>query len=152
MAFHNYILLIVAILLLGFLILSSKHNLIKKRGLKRVVNTTAIIAIVVMTLAVIIFPGLSSVKTTGDYSYASCTLELTDTSRSEDFKDDDSFRKLSVLVYYPEGSTIEDNTCPLIVFSHGGISTKASNLSLYKELASHGYVVASIDQIGRAHV
>lgn len=31
------------------------------------------------------------------------------------------------------------------MFSHGGISTKTSNLSLYKELASHGYVVASID-------
>lgn len=98
-----------------------------------------------MTLAVVLFPGLSSVKATGDYSYASSTLELTDTSRSEDFKDDGSFRKLSVLVYYPQGSSIENNTCPLIVFSHGGISTKTSNLSLYKELASHGYVVASID-------
>jgi len=33
----------------------------------------------------------------------------------------------------------------LIVFSHSGTSTKTSNLSLYKELASHGYVVVSID-------
>ena len=41
---------------------------------------------------------------------------------------------------------IRDRTrYPLIVFSHGGISTKSSNESLYHELASNGYVVCSID-------
>lgn len=145
MAFHNYILLIAVILLIGFLVVSSKRNLMNKGWLKGVVNTTAIIAIVFMTFAVVLFPDLSSVKTTGEYSYASCTLELTDMSRIEDYKSDSSFRKLSVLVQYPDDNSIKNNTCPLIVFSHGGISTKRSNISLYKELASHGYVVASID-------
>jgi predicted dienelactone hydrolase len=32
----------------------------------------------------------------------------------------------------------------LIVFSHGGLSVNTSNISLYQELSSHGYVVASI--------
>lgn len=144
-AFHNYILLVVSILLLGFLVVSVKQKLMKKGWLKRVVNTTAIIAFVIMTFAVVLFPDLRSVKTTGEYSYASCKLELTDMSRIEDYKSDGSFRKLSVLVYYPDEDSIKNNTCPLIVFSHGGISTKTSNLSLYKELASHGYVVVSID-------
>lgn len=145
MAFHNYILLVVLILLLGFLVLSSKKKLMKKGWLKRVVNTTATIAIIVIIFAVVLFPDLTSVKTTGEYSYASCTLELTDLSCLEGYKSDGSFRKLSALVYYPDDDSIKNNTCSLIVFSHGGISTKTSNLSLFKELASHGYVVVSID-------
>ena len=150
MAFYNYILIFVLFLLVGFLVLSSKKKLIRKNWLKKLVNTTAIIAITIIAFAVVLFPDLRNTKTTGEYSYASCTLELTDTSRIENYKSDDSFRKLSVLIFYPDESNIERNTCPLIVFSHGGISTKTSNLSLYKELASHGYVVVSIDHTYQA--
>lgn len=145
MPFYNYILLIVIILLLGFLVVSSKQKLIKKGWLKRTVNIIAITAIVFIASAVALFPDLRSVKTTGEYSYTYSVLELTDMSRTEEFRNDGSLRKLSVLVYYPDMDGIENNTCPLIVFSYGGISTKTSNLSLYEELASHGYVVVSID-------
>ena len=145
MAIYNYILLVVLILLLGFLVVYSKKKLIKKRWLKRTVNVVTTTAIVFITLAVALFPSLGSVKITGEYSYASSVLEFTDISRIEEFKSDGSFRKLSVLVYYPVVGGIENNSCPLIVFSHGGISTKTSNLSLFEELASHGYVVASIE-------
>lgn len=34
---------------------------------------------------------------------------------------------------------------PLIIFSHGGISYNKNNESLFLELVSHGYIVASID-------
>lgn len=145
MAFYNYILLAVLLLLIVFRVISAKRELMKKGWLKRTVNVIITIAIVIITCAVVLFPNLNSVKTTGKYSYASQVLELTDTSRIEEFKSDGSPRKLSVLVYYPDENGIAENTCPLLVFSHGGISTKTSNLSLYKELASHGYVVASID-------
>lgn len=144
MAYRNYILIFVLILLLGFLVLSSKQKLIKKGWLKRTINVVTITAIVFITLAVVFFPDLRSIKTTGGYSYTSYELELTDSSRLEDYKNDGSSRKLSVLVYHPDDDKIKKSTCPLIVFSHGGISTRTSNLSLYKELASHGYVVASI--------
>ena len=145
MAFYNYILLVVLIFLIGFLVIFAKQKLIKKGWLKRTVNVITTIAIVFITCAVLLFPNLKSIQTTGEYSYTSCVLELTDTSRIEDYKSDGSPRKLPVLVYYPHEDGIVNNTCPLIVFSHGGISTKTSNLSLYKELASHGYVVVSID-------
>lgn len=145
MAFYNYILLVVLILLLGFLVVSSKKKLIKRHWLKRTINVVTTIAIVFITLAVALFPNLGSVKTTGEHSYASSVLELADISRIEEFRNDGSFRKLSVLVYYPDVIGIENNSCPLIVFSHGGISTKTSNLSLSEELASHGYVVVSIE-------
>lgn len=145
MALYNYILLTVVFLLIGFLVISAKRKHIKKRWLKRTVNVATTIMIVVITCAVALFPNFESVKTTGRYSYASCVLELTDTSRSEEFKADGSPRKLSVSVYYPNDDEITNYSCPLVVFSHGGISTKTSNLSLFKELASHGYVVVSID-------
>jgi len=122
-----------------------KLKLIKKVWLKRLTKIVVIIAVKIMVLSVIIFPDFTSVETTGKYSYVSCTLELTDELRIENFKSGGNFRKLSVLVYYPDDNTIKNGTCPLIVFSHGGISYSASNISLYKELASHGYVVVSID-------
>lgn len=145
MEFHNYILLTCSIIVLGLLIVLAKRKSIKKTWLKRLINTIGIITIVVLVLAVVLFPDLPSVPTTGKYSYSSCTIQMTDESRIETYKDDGSFRKLSVLVYYPDNNLIQNNTCPLIVFSHGGISYKTSNISLFEELASHGYVVVSID-------
>jgi len=112
---------------------------------KKIVNITTTIVIVAILCTVVLFPNLESIPTTGEYAYASCVLELTDASRIEEYKTDGSPRKLSVLVYYPDEVKILNNTCPLIVFSHSGISTKTSNLSLYNELASQGYVVVSID-------
>ena len=145
MGYHSCILLGIITLLVSFLSVSNRQKLIKNVMLKRMVNVPTIIAIVFIAFAVVLFPDLGSIKTTGEYSYTHSVLELTDTSRLEDYKSDGCFRKLSVLVYYPDSDGIENNTCPLIVFSHGGISTKTSNLSLYKELASYGYVVVSID-------
>lgn len=144
MAYRNYILLMVLILLIGFLFVFYKRKMFKRRWLKRLVSMLTIISIVFIVFAVVLFPDLRSIQTTGEYSYTSRVLELTDISRIERYKNDGSSRKLSVLAYYPDADNIENNTRPLIVFSHGGISTKTSNLSLYKELASHGYVVLSI--------
>lgn len=145
MAFYNYILLLVLILLIALLTISTKGKLIKKGWLKRTVNIVTSMVIVLVAGVIAFFPNFKSIQTTGEYSYTSLVLELTDTSRMEEFKSDGSFRKLSALIYYPKDENIANHTCPLIVFSHGGISTKTSNLSLYKELASHGYVVVSID-------
>ena len=145
MAFYNYILLAVSVLLTGFLIISKRRKLISRKWLKRTVSIVATLAIVIMLCAVILFPDLNTVPTTGRYAYASAVAELTDMSRDEEFKPGGGRRKLSVLIYYPNEGEIESNSCPLIVFSHGGMATKTSNLSLYRELASHGYVVVSID-------
>jgi|LSQX01.2.fsa_nt_gb glucan phosphoethanolaminetransferase (alkaline phosphatase superfamily) len=92
MEIYNYILLIVLILLFGFLILSSKQKLIKKSWLKRTVNIVAIIAIVFITFVLVLFPNLRSIKITGEYSYASTVLELTNMSCTEELKSDGSPR------------------------------------------------------------
>ena len=145
MAFHNYVLITLVVLLVSLLFVSSKRKIIKKPWLNKMVNTFVIIIAVFFTLIVTLFPELGSVKTTGVYPITSIVMELTDHSRLEEFNSNGGFRKLSVLVYFPDVAGTEDNTYPLVIFSHGGISTKTSNLSLYKELASHGFVVVSID-------
>lgn len=116
MAFRNYIFLIVLVLLIGFLIVSYRRKIIKNIFLRRTANVFTIFAFAFIAFAVVMFPGLASVEATGEYSYTSRVLELTDTSRIENYKSDGSPRKLSVLIYYPDMDGIEDNTCPLIVF------------------------------------
>lgn len=143
--FQNYIYIILSCLLSSFLIISKKLKFIKRVWLKRMIYIFSITAVSIMIFFIILFPNLSSIKTTGIYPYTSCIIELTDESRLENYKNDGSFRKLSALVYYPDANDIKNNSCPLVVFSHGGLSLKTSNNSLYKELASHGYVVVSID-------
>ncbi len=49
---------------------------------------------------------------------------------------------LNVQFWYPDSI---DGMNPLIIFSHGGLGVKSSNETLNSELASHGYVVCSID-------
>lgn len=68
----------------------------------------------------------------------------TDTSRLETYADDGSYRELPVSFWYP-AEYQETKGCPLVVFSHGSFGMKDSNETLYRELASHGYVVCSID-------
>jgi dienelactone hydrolase len=94
------------------------------------------------TLPSIIFPQYNMVETSGEYPVATSAYTYTDTNRIETFTDTGEYRKLNVRMWYPENT---QDTYPLIVFSHGGISSKSSNESLYHELASNGYVVCSID-------
>ncbi|MFD3259544.1 hypothetical protein ACE3MQ_13125 [Paenibacillus lentus] len=49
---------------------------------------------------------------------------------------------MNVQFWYPDNA---EGIYPLVVFSHGAFGIKASNASTYRELASHGYVVCSID-------
>lgn len=95
-----------------------------------------------LTLPAIIFPEYEMVAASGEYPVVSTAYTYTDPDRIETFTDTGEHRKLNVELWYPQGA---DETYPLIVFSHGGISTRTSNESLYHELASHGYVVCSID-------
>ncbi|QWU16221.1 Platelet-activating factor acetylhydrolase, isoform II [Paenibacillus sophorae] len=105
----------------------------------------AIIMIVVLTFAftpVLVFPQYKLPKVTGEYKVATATYTYTDNSRIEAFTDTGKHRFVNVEFWYPQHA---DGTYPLLVFSHGAYGIKSSNTSTYTELASHGYVVVSID-------
>lgn len=92
----------------------------------------------------LLFPKVTPIETTGEYRIKHQDSFYTDTSRLETYTDDGSYRELPVSFWYP-AEYQETQGCPLVVFSHGSFGMKDSNETLYRELASHGYVVCSID-------
>ena len=89
-----------------------------------------------------IFTGYSGLKTNGQYKVKETKAILIDKSRLETNENDGSNREIPVHFYYPDGDAVN---CPLVLFAHGSFGYYQSNSSLYAELASNGYVVASID-------
>lgn len=108
-----------------------------------VIGSIAVIALAVVPA--LVFPPYSGLPTTGDYEVGEAHAILVDSSRTDPFEQDGSYREVPIWFYYPDAADAEAHTFPLIVFSHGAFGYHESNYSLYTELASHGYVVASLD-------
>jgi len=124
--------------------------LIRKKEEKRAYKAVRVVLkaigmtmlIFTLTLPAIILPQHKDMKPTGKYQVATVTYTYTDTKRVETYTNTGKNRKLNVGMWYPQNTV---GTYPLIVFSHGSFGVKSSNETLYNELASHGYVVCSID-------
>lgn len=95
----------------------------------------------------ILFPQYGQPKTTGGYEVAAAKYTWTDNSRIDKFSKSGENRALTVEFWYPENT---DNSYPLVVFSHGAFGFSGSNYSTFAELASNGYVVASIGHTHQA--
>jgi len=137
--------LLLLLSIIGAIILIQKKE--EKREYKAVhVVLRAIgmtVLIFALTLPAILFPqNKAVVAATGEYQVLTKKFTYMDTSRVERYTDTGKSRKLNVQFWYPDSL---DGMNPLIVFSHGGLGVKSSNESLYNELASHGYIVCSID-------
>lgn len=108
---------------------------------------SGIIGCVLLTICIlpgILFPQFNPVASTGPYAVDTTSVTFVDTSRVDPFSETGENRKLTVQFWYPaidEGS----NTFPFVVFSHGSFGYRGSNLSTFKDLASNGYVIGSID-------
>lgn len=131
----------------------------KKKSHKALWITLGCIA-AVLVLAVILVPKLlfsdyEGLPTTGPYDIKQVSAILVDKNRLETFETDGSFREVPVYFYYPDvqGASASGNgktegevqKFPLVIFSHGAFGYYQSNTSTYMELASHGYVVISLD-------
>jgi dienelactone hydrolase len=89
----------------------------------------------------ILFPQYKQLETTGSYKVTTAKYTWNDTSRVDEFSQTEESRALTVEFWYPENA---ETTYPLVVFSHGAFGFSGSNYSTYAELASNGYIVASI--------
>jgi len=96
----------------------------------------------VFMLPAFIFTNYNGLPNTGEFEVKSTSAILIDQKRTDDFETDRSFREVPVHFFYPD--TEKDNF-PLVIFSHGAFGYYQSNFSTYTELASHGYVVVSLD-------
>lgn len=95
----------------------------------------------------ILCPQYGQPKTTGGYEVATAKYTWSDTGRIDEYSKSDENRALTVEFWYPENA---DKTYPLVVFSHGAFGFSGSNYSTFAELASNGYVVASIGHTHQA--
>lgn len=91
-----------------------------------------------------LFADYQGLPTTGEYTVATAQAILVDGSREETFEMDGSRREVPVYFFYPEEAAAEEKY-PVVFFSHGAFGYYQSNMSTYMELASHGYVVVSIE-------
>ncbi|MEH7438716.1 dienelactone hydrolase family protein [Neobacillus drentensis] len=143
----RWILLAILLFLLavkGTVSLIRKNTTPKKHKTSKVVWKTIfmVVATVIAFVPAIVFPQHPSPKVTGKYSVATATYTYVDKNRVEEFTDKGDNRFVNVEFWYPKNA---DGKYPLLVFSHGASGIKVSNASTYTELASHGYVVVSID-------
>ena len=99
-----------------------------------------VIVVGILFLPSILFPNHIDIVPSGSHEILTTLVTWKDNDRLETFADDDSHRKVSVKFWYPK----EKGNYPLLVFSHGAFGVMDSNASTCQELASHGYVVASI--------
>lgn len=100
--------------------------------------------LLIVTGWLLLFPKVTPVETTGEYQVNRENCFYIDADRIENFAKDGSYRELSVSFWYPEKYP-SNKKSPLVLFSHGSFGIKESNETLYRELASHGYVVCAVD-------
>lgn len=139
----RHIILLVAIaveLILFFYSLLRKSNHVPAGYICAVLS----LILLICTGSLLLFPKVTPIETTGEYQIEREDCFYKDTSRFETYVDDGTYRELPVSFWYP-AEYREARSCPLVVFSHGSFGMKNSNETLFQELASHGYVVCSID-------
>lgn len=103
-----------------------------------------IIVLVVMlfTAFQVLIPIYPIVATTGEYAVVKSEDYFHYLTNIEQYETSDGIREVPVTLWYP--AEIEDLNGKLILFSHGSFGVADSNESLFNELASHGYLVASL--------
>ena len=139
------------LILLSIQAVSAVHTLRKKvepafsskRVIWRYTGTLLLFAIVL--IPAILFPQFTPSAVSGVHPVTTARYSWTDPSRIETFSQTGENRKVTVEFWYPE-DTGKDTTgeFPLVVFSHGAFGYSGGNRSTFLELASQGYVVASI--------
>lgn len=121
---------------------SDVQGVAKSIGAMTVSVIGSVILIVVALAPSYLFADYNGLTPSGEYDVLTTSLIMVDDSRIEEFEDDGSFREVPVDFFYPDAE--DGETFPLIIFSHGAFGFSRSNYSLYEELASNGYVVASL--------
>ena len=89
-----------------------------------------------------LIPVYSLVEPTGKFEVAQSVDYFNYKPADKSFETSKGTREIPVKIWHP--NEIEDINGQLILFSHGSFGVMDSNDSLFHELASHGYVVASL--------
>ena len=108
-----------------------------------------IIAIIILVGKRILFPPYDEIEVTGKYEIGCEDYWVTE-DKKDPFLKDGSPGEVQVRVWYPCNYDASDTKLPVIIASHGSCGTIDNNRSLYREFASHGYVVLAVSHPGHA--
>lgn len=105
-----------------------------------------IVLLIVLVIRFILFPPVRTIPVTGEHEIQSIDYWI-DEYKIDPYDKKGNNRQLQVRKWYPTDSTQSN-----IVFlaSHGSCGTIDNNVSLYRELASHGYTVLAVGHPGQA--
>lgn len=142
MFFCGFMLVLVILELIALIVVIKKM----KGKVKKCLIFLLYLLLTFVTVKFALFPPMKEVKTTGIYSIASQDYWLKTRQTGVDGK----LRELQVRAWYPTDYDGPENSARVVVFSHGSCGTIDNNVSLYKELASHGYVVLAVAHEGQA--
>lgn len=137
--------------LLGILVVvHKKENAPAKKSKVILGGLSRALLIGMAIMPAIMLPQYDEIKPSGKYSVGTVSYTWTDESREEYFTESDDKRKVSIQFWYPstqsgQEQAVPEGKFPLIIFSHGSFGYRMSNYSTFQELASHGYIVGSID-------
>ena len=88
----------------------------------------------------ILFPRYDEIEVTGKYEIGCEDYWVTE-DKEDPFFNNRSLREVQVRVWYPQNYEDPNTKLPVVIASHGSCGTIDNNRSLYREFASHGYVV-----------
>lgn len=129
---------------IGYLLRRKKTEKAKKAVFMILGALLSIVLIFLSMVPSFVFTDYQGLPVTGTYTVAQVKAILTDESRQEEQETDGSNREVPVYFFYPEDAE-SGETFPVVFFSHGAFGYYQSNMSTYMELASHGYVVVSME-------
>lgn len=133
------VVLFLQVLYNGIFLLRKKERAFKKGKMTAAVIGNSLLYFLCL-LPAFLFPQYKEPEVTGPYAVETALYTWEDESRLETYADMQENRRLTVKFWYPE----KEGNYPLVVFSHGAFGVIDSNYSTCEELASNGYVVASI--------
>ncbi|MCL2153821.1 MAG: hypothetical protein FWH57_12905 [Oscillospiraceae bacterium] len=143
LSFRWYMLLTILVIqsVISVIVLVKKTEKPYKAGksIRRLIGGIILYAFAVVPA--VVFLQYSPPTPTGNFDVAQAKYTWVDSSRIETFTDTGENRALTVDFWYPKNI---EGKVPLVVFSHGAFGYSGSNQSTFVNLASNGYVVASI--------
>ena len=139
-----FLVILLVIAALSMLIGRNQKDRLKKPARAIVSCVLCLLVFTLLLLPAFLFTDYNGLPVSGPYKIAETSTILIDSSRTDPFEQDGSFREVPVHFYYPADAS-EGEQYPLVLFSHGAFGYYQSNTSTYTELVSNGYVVAALD-------
>ena len=120
-----------------------------KKTMIIIIIILVIIVILILVGKRILFPPYDEIEVTGKYEIGYEDYWVTE-DKEDPFLKDGSLREIQVRVWYPKNYDDQDTKLPVVIASHGSCGAIDNNRSLYREFASHGYVVLAVSHPGHA--